>query len=588
MTRFFPFIVLAGIAACAGTAAAQTAANPADLGTAVAAQISCASIFVSGRAEADVLRDDVHALAPFARAVTLSVDRKRLTVAAAAPGARTRTALYRPAVGCTLLTGKTPVAALEKQVERLRPMKARRDDGARLTSITATRSAVIDHAALDAAVRRAFEEQNKGGYPDTRAIVVVQHGVIVAERYAPGFDRGTRLLGWSATKSITSALIGLLVDDGVLRLDEPAPVPEWQGAGDPRAAITLRQLLNMASGLTFKEDYESDSDALKMLFGAGDMGAYAASRPLQHAPGTTWSYSSGTTNILSGIVFRATGGTLDGVTRFARTCLFEPAGMLSALIEPDEAGVPVGSSYGYATARDWARFGQLFLDRGAAGGKQVLSREWVDFVLTPTAAAPRLLYGGQFWLNRGDESGARKRMFVGLPADTFMAMGHNEQIVAVIPSLDAVVVRLGWTPEGMDFDSNKYIAEIAATLEPVASSAKEPPAASSASAAATQERLAAALVQLAKQTDGIVGVAIQRADGGPVTTLNSGVPDGEHIQDRGRWRNLRAYRSRRARPRPDDHGRSGDDREFGRHRRAVAAPRRVTLNLQSARVDADP
>ncbi len=154
------------------------------------------------------------------------------------------------------------------------------------------------------------------------------------------------------------------------------------------------------------------------------------------------------------------------MAEYLRTRLFEPAGMRSALIEPDEAGVPVGSSYGYATARDWARFGQLFIDGGVAGGKQILSRDWVDFVRAPTAAAPRPLYGGQFWLNRGDETGPRKRMFAGLPVDTFMALGHNEQIVAVIPSLDAVVVRLGWTPEGMDFDSSTYIGAIVATLEP--------------------------------------------------------------------------------------------------------------------------
>jgi CubicO group peptidase (beta-lactamase class C family) len=468
MTRSISFSVLAaiGITAIAGTAEAHTSPNPADLGTALAAQIACASIFVSGRAEPDVLRDDIHALAPFARTVTLSVDRKRRTVAAAAPDARTRTALYRPAVGCTLLSGKTSVAVLEKQVARLRPLDTRSDDGGRLTPGSATRPASIDRAALGLAVKRAFDEPNKAGSPDTRAIVVVQHGVIVAERYAPGFNRKTRLLGWSATKSINAALVGLLVDDGVLHLDAPAPVPEWQGTGDPRAAITLRQLLNMDSGLAFKENYGADSDALNMLFGAGDMAAYAASRPLQHAPGTTWSYSSGTANILSRIVFRATGGTLESVTRFARKRLFEPVGMRSALIESDESGVPVGSSYAYATARDWARFGQLFLNRGAIGEKQVVSRNWVDFVRVPTPAAPRPLYGGQFWLNGGDESGAHKRMWPLLPADTFMALGHNEQIVAIIPSMDAVVVRLGWTPEGMNFDSNKYIAAIAAALEP--------------------------------------------------------------------------------------------------------------------------
>lgn len=467
LTRFIPLAALAGggLMACASAATAQTVANPADLITAEAAQIACASIFVSGRAEADVLRDDIHALTPLARVVTLSVDRKARSVSAAVPGAQTRTALYRPAVGCTLLTGKTPIAVLEKQVARLRPMKAHSDTGMRLTPGAAPRPTEIDRAALDAAVARAFDEQNKDGYPDTRAIVVVHHGAIVAERYAPGFDRDTRFLGWSATKSITSALVGMLVDDGVLSLDAPAPVPEWQGAGDPRAVITLRQLINMESGLAFAESYASDSDALRMLFGVGDMAGYAASRPLKHPPGSAWSYSSGTTNILAGIVYRATGGTLEGVTRFARKRLFEPAGMHSALIEADEAGVPVGSSYGYATARDWARFGQLFLDRGMAGGKRILSCKWVDFVRTPAPAAPRPLYGGQFWLNRGDESGAVKRTFPGLPADMFMAMGHNEQIVAVIPSLDAVIVRLGWTPEGMRYDTNTYFGAIAATLK---------------------------------------------------------------------------------------------------------------------------
>lgn len=467
-------LVGAGVAACAGSAEAQTAATPADLGVAVSSQIACGSIFVSGRTEADVLRNDVQVMAPFTRAVTLSVDRKRRTVTASAPGATPRTALYRPAVGCTLLTGETPVAVLEKQVTKLRPVKTRADDDLRLTPGAAVRTEAIDRGALDAAVTRAFEEQNMDGYPDTRAILVVQDGEILAERYAQGFDRDTRLLGWSATKSVTAALIGLLVDDGVLQLDNPAPVPEWQGAGDPRGAITLRQLLTMTSGLTFKEDYAPGSDSLKMLFEAKDMGSYAASRPLQHAPGTTWNYASGTTNILSGIVYRATGGTLAGVTRFARKRLFEPAGMHSALIEADEAGVPVGSSYGYATARDWARFGQLFLDHGVAGGKQILSRDWVDFVRTPTPATPRPLYGGQFLLNRGDESGERKRVYGALPSDTYIASGHNGQMVLIIPSLDAVVVRLGWTPEGAKFDWNKHIAAILATLEPKPDAKSDP------------------------------------------------------------------------------------------------------------------
>lgn len=463
MPRFIQRASLSVIAMLlAAPAQAASIASPADLGTAVSAQIACASIFVAGRKEEDVLRDDVHALAPFTQAVTLAVDRKGRTVTASAPDAATRTALYRPAVGCTLLTDTNARAALERQVARLPAAKTRpalpwpQGDG--------PRTPVIASETLAAAVNAAFVEQNKAGYPDTRAIVVVQHGKIVAEQYAPGFDRDTRLLGWSASKSIAGTLVGLLVDDGVLKLDAPAPVPEWQHEGDPRRAITLQQLLTMSSGLRFKEPYVPGSDSIQMLFDSSDMGKLAASLPLEHPAGSTWSYSSGTSNILSGIVTRATGGSLDAVTRFARKRLFEPAGMASALIEPDESGVPVGSSYAYATARDWARFGLLYLHNGMVGDKRVLSQQWVDFIRTPTKAGPRPVYGGQFWLNRAEESGERRRILKDVPEDAFMAMGHSEQMIAIIPSLDTVIVRMGWTPEGQRFDHNKYMAGIIAAL----------------------------------------------------------------------------------------------------------------------------
>ena len=455
------------LAQTAGGAPAGGISSPADLGTAVSAQIACASIFVTGRSEADVLRDDIHALAPFTKPVTLAIDRQRNTVTASAPSATSRTALYRPEVGCTLLTGNVAPELLNRQSAKLRPMKLRSTapwpQGDAHPRGTAPR---VDRAALNAAVDAAFVEQNKDGYPDTRAIIVVQGGQIVAEQYAPGFDRNSRLLGWSASKSVNATLVGLLVDDGVLKLDGPAPVPEWQGAGDPRGKITLRQLLTMSSGLRFAEPYNPGSDSIAMLFGASDMGAMAAALPLDKAPGTSWSYSSGTSNILARIVFQATGGSLDAVTRFARKRLFEPAGMTTTVFEPDEAGVPMGSSYAYATARDWARFGLLYLDDGVAGGKRLLSRDWVEFVKTPTPASLRPSYGGQFWLNQGDEAGDKRRVFKDLPTDTFMAMGHNHQIVAVIPSRDAVIVRLGWTPEQQVFDFNKYLSAIVGALAP--------------------------------------------------------------------------------------------------------------------------
>ncbi|MEN3748409.1 serine hydrolase [Sphingomonas sp. HF-S3] len=457
-----------------GVAAAQDGrliAGADDLGTAVSAQIACAGIFVSGRTQANVLREDILGYAPFTRAITLTVDRKAGTVTASAPGARTRTALYRPQVGCTLLTGTVARPTLLRQAAGLRPMRSQAakpwpmgDAPARPDTVR--RSRPIDRAALDKAVEGAFTEQNKDGLPDTRAILVVQGGEIVAERYAPGFDRNTRLLGWSASKSIAATLIGLLVDDGVLKLDAPAPIPEWQKPGDPRGRITLRQLLTMTSGLKFEESYVPGTDSIRMLFEASDMAAVAAALPLAKAPGTEWSYSSGTTNMLSAIVFRATGGTLAGMNRYARTRLFEPAGMTGMLIEPDEAGVMVGSSYAYGTARDWARFGLLYLNGGRAGGRQILSDAWVDIVRTPVAAAPRPVYSAQFWLNRGDETGPAARLFPGLPADAIMARGHNFQVVAAIPSLDAVIVRLGWTPEGQRFDVNTHFSRIAAALPP--------------------------------------------------------------------------------------------------------------------------
>jgi len=462
---------LALAASAPALAAAPPITSAEDLGTAVSAQIACAGIFVANRAEADVLRDDIHALAPFTRTVALAVDRKAGTVTASAPGTASRTALHRPAVGCTLSTGDVPLAALKAQAAQLTPLSplAARPwpQGDRpVPALQAAAEAKLDRAALDAAVSAAFDEQNVGGYPDTRAIVVVQGGAIVAERYAPGFNQNTRMLGWSATKSIMGTLVGLLVDDGVLKLDDPAPVPEWKGEGDPRGAITLRQLLTMSSGLAFVESYKPGNESIKMLFEAGDMGALAAAMPLEHAPGTHWSYSSGTTNILSRIVFEATGGTLEGMTRFAQTRLFEPAGMRSALIEPDESGVLVGSSYGYATARDWARYGLLHLNHGEADGKRLLSPEWLQFAVTPTPASPRPSYGAQLWLNRAAAAEEGRKVLQDVPPDAFMAMGHNHQIMAVIPSQDAVIVRLGWTPEGQKFDWNKYLSQIAAALAP--------------------------------------------------------------------------------------------------------------------------
>jgi len=435
--------------------AAALRGGVAGVGTAVGAQIGCADVFLMHRTVGEAERDDVHALAPAAQIIHLRVDQARRTVTATIPAILSRTSVFRPGVGCTLSNAGPPPAPVTPPAP---------------SSNTGPFSFVEDpskpSSALSTAVDRVFQETNIGGRIDTRAILVVRHGALLSERYAPGFSVSTPFLGWSATKSLTSALVGVLVRDGRLTLDAPAPVREWRAPGDPRAAITLRQLLTMSSGLKFIEDYVPGSDSSQMLFHERDMAAYAARQPLKHPPGAYWSYSSGTANIVSRIVQQTVGASAADYDRFAHDALFGPLGMNSALIEPDEAGVPVGSSYGYATARDWARFGLLYLNRGQAGGRRILPESWIDFTRSPTPSAPRRNYGAMFWLNQGPASGPGARDYPHCPTDMYLADGHNGQFVAIIPSKDTVIVRLGWTPEGQEFNVDRHLCGILAALGP--------------------------------------------------------------------------------------------------------------------------
>jgi len=374
----------------------------------------------------------------------------------------TRTSVYRPGVGCTLLVDSTAdelraqAKGIAVPATVMRPGLWPEGDEVDLAQPG------INHVALDRAVSDAFSDETPNRDIDTRAIIVVYDGRIVAERYAPGYNRNTRFLGWSASKSVEATLIGTLVANGKLALDKPAPVPEWKDANDPRSKITLRQLLNMSSGLEFREPYDPGSDSTAMLFQRRDMGAYAASKPLAHPPGTFWSYSSGTANILARLVFQAVGGTLASSQAYMRDHLFGPAGMTSPVFEPDETGDFVGSSYLYATARDWARFGLLYLNRGTLNGHRILPENWSSFVSTPAPADLDKGYGAQFWLNGVSKSGERE--FPHLPADFYAAEGHNDEHVAIFPSRNVVIVRLGWTTGEAEFNRDKHFSAILAAL----------------------------------------------------------------------------------------------------------------------------
>ena len=441
------------------------------VGTGVAAELACSGVFVSDRTLDDVVQKDIRRLSPLTGMNRYALNRANRSVSVTALGLVTRTAIYRPGIGCTLLVDSN-AQALRAQAQGIpvpstapRPAPWPEGDSVDLPTLPAgVDRAALDRAALDRAVQESFSDETQDKAVDTRAIVVVYDGQIVAERYAPGFSANTRFLGWSASKSVTATLVATLIADGKLALDAPPPVLEWKDAGDARAKITLRQLLNMSSGLEFNEPYDPGSDSTAMLFERHDMGAYAASKPLAHAPGTVWSYSSGTANILSRLVFQAAGGTLAGYEAYARAHLFGPAGMTSATFQPDETGNFVGSSYLYATARDWARFGLLYLNRGTINGQRLLPESWVDFARAPAPADPHKGYAAQFWLNALKTPGAAAREFPHLPTDYFAAEGHNGEFIAIFPSRHAVIVRLGWTTGDASFNRDKHFAAILAAL----------------------------------------------------------------------------------------------------------------------------
>jgi CubicO group peptidase (beta-lactamase class C family) len=270
--------------------------------------------------------------------------------------------------------------------------------------------------------------------PGARAIVVVDHGRIVAERYAAGFSAATPLLGWSMAKTVVAGLVGVFVKEGRLTLDQSAG---WATpGGDGRERIRIADLLSMSSGLHFNEGYGAVSDVTRMLYLEPDMSEFARAQPLAHPVGEFWSYSSGTANILSRIVQDA-GGRLGA--RVADEKIFKPLGMSSAIIETDEDGTLVGSSYMYATARDWARYAQFLLQDGIWRGQEMLPRGYVAMMASPVAAS-RGEYGhGLVWLRDPDSA-------FDIPADTFWMEGHDGQSIAIIPSRELAVVRLGLTP----------------------------------------------------------------------------------------------------------------------------------------------
>lgn len=310
----------------------------------------------------------------------------------------------------------------------------------------------VDEEALRAAIDPLFDGEEDVG--ETRALIVMHRGEIVAERYAPGYGPSTKLMSWSIAKSVTAVLVGLMVSDGRLALDSPVPVPAWNQTGDPRGRITLRQLLSMTAGLDHVEDDEplAQADTIRMLFidGAQDMSGFAEAKPLAHAPGSTFSYSTGSTLILSDLMARMLTGSADPDVRrramqtFIDGRLKTPARLDSLTVEYDAAGTMIGGSFLHMTARDYARFGELLRNHGRGpNGHQIVPEKWVDFMRAPS---PRnAAYGAHLWLNRESEQSAL--MPDDAPASLFGCVGHGGQYILVSPVQGLTVVRIGQSPD---------------------------------------------------------------------------------------------------------------------------------------------
>jgi CubicO group peptidase (beta-lactamase class C family) len=414
------------------------------VGTAYVSKTVCSGVFVTGRKAQSVLDAEIRSNDPgILRIVSVEVDRSAGTVRSRLLGLGERVAIYREGLGCTLAVGVAPreLASRGLPMPAAMPATLRGPWPSRATVGDSTPG--LSPAAVTAALDEAFAEPGPLPSRRTRAMVVVHDGRIVGERYAPGYGPDSPLPGWSMTKSVINALVGVLVREGRLALDEPLRVPEWSRAGDPRGAITLRQLLQMSDGLRFSESYGNPlGDVLSMLFWTGDAAGFAAGKSLAAPPGSRWSYSSGSTNIIARGLRQSVGGSEADYLLFPRRALFEPLGMASAVMEPDAAGDYVGSSFMFATARDWARFGLLYLQDGVWEGKRILPEGWVAFSVKPAPAAPGGVYGAHFWLRLGRGTYAPSGD-EGIPADAYHAIGHEGQLLTVIPSRRLVVVRLG-------------------------------------------------------------------------------------------------------------------------------------------------
>jgi len=443
-------------------APAQESSYSLESRAAIGAHHLCSGLWVVGRVTTrtakEILAQDIAPFKDFSwdSRFTLRVDPNRHAVTVSGPGIIPRTATYNGDQGCSILPrGHSQIHFTPVPVPRKLPDAARQPWPTGDLDATAPPPAGVDREAVDAALDWGMAQTQH----NTRAIVVVYRSKIVGERYAAGWTPDTPQISWSEGKSITAALVGILVRRGDLSVDDVAPVKEWRGDGDPRGQIRIRDLLHMSSGLNFAnlglngpESFTRTNKHMRVYFDGLNVFEHAVNQPLEIPPNTQWRYRNSDPLTLGRIVREKVEARGEPYLTFPQRALFDQIGA-HFVLETDAWGNFIMTGFDYGSARDWARFGLLHLWDGVWQGNRILPEGWVAFVSTPAPADKSRGYGGLFWLNRG---GAWK----GVPDDAFMASGHMGQYTMIIPSRDMVVVRMGPSPGG----SGGYFTELVSRL----------------------------------------------------------------------------------------------------------------------------
>ncbi|WP_213947337.1 serine hydrolase [Luteibacter sp. dw_328] len=422
----------------------------------VAAHHVCSMVFVGGQ---DPQRTYDELVVPMigdvaGRLLSVHVSPETQSVAVSSPLRSLASASYVRGYGCRLdLPGNIPLVA---DAPVATPPSR---DG---SDFAPAQAVVTDRPAVTEALERVFSDRPGEPAKQVKAVVVVKGGHVVAERYADGFGVGSPLISFSVAKSFTNALVGLLVVDGKLHVDQALDAAEWRRSGDARGAITVEDLMRMRSGLAAEEAESAFSPVAQMEFLHGDMAGFAAAQPAKEAPGKTFEYTSADTLLLDRMIGERVGGGPDGVREYARNRLFSHLGMHDITMEFDGKGTFVGSTYVYASARDYAKFGLLYLNDGVApDGERLLPRGWVAWSRTSTLGAP---YGAGFWTNDGPSEPATWRVEGGFPKDGFYASGTMGQRIYIVPSAHLVITRFGYSAPP-DYGIKDDIALIKAVIE---------------------------------------------------------------------------------------------------------------------------